>query len=462
MIERFLNMIGALGQWGYLIIFLAAFLESSAFMGLLVPGESIVVLSGFLASQGYLDIGDCLWVISLGAVLGDSVGYSLGKAFGKGYFEKHSRLLFLKEKHIRKVGDYFQQHGGKTIFFGRFIGFLRAMAPFVAGMSRLPYKKFFTYNVTGGILWAVSFTLLGYFFGQSWQLIEKWAGRTGLFALFLLLIVAGFGYLYRTLVKRQAEIYGWFRDKYTALISYAYVTEFITRHPKIVAFIKERLSPARYLGLHLTAGLAISVVFAWILGAITEDILSGDPFVLVDQWVLNQILYFRTPIVTHFMVIVTQFGGWLVITAGSLLVITYLLFRKRIDYLISYIVAILGGNILFLILKNVIRRGRPISETALVWAGGWSFPSGHSVMSVIFYGIITYFIVHDLRSWKSSALMMTVVAFVIVLIGLSRIYLQVHYLSDVIAGFAGGLFWLSVCITGVEVYRKKAESLSTK
>src|SRR5512136_1404623 len=110
MIERVLNVIGLLGHWGYLIIFIAAFLESSAFMGLLVPGESIVVLSGFLASQGYLDIGDCLWVISLGAVLGDGVGFSLGRAFDKGYFEKHTRLLLLKEKHLRKVGDYFQQH----------------------------------------------------------------------------------------------------------------------------------------------------------------------------------------------------------------------------------------------------------------------------------------------------------------------------------------------------------------
>jgi membrane protein DedA with SNARE-associated domain len=107
MVERLLNAIGTLGQVGYLIIFAAAFLESSAFMGLLVPGESVVVLSGFLASQGYLEIGDLLWVVCLGAVLGDSVGYSLGKAIGRSYFERHKRLLFLKEKHLQKVDAYF-------------------------------------------------------------------------------------------------------------------------------------------------------------------------------------------------------------------------------------------------------------------------------------------------------------------------------------------------------------------
>jgi len=458
MFEGLLSIIGLLGHWGYLIIFIAAFLESSAFMGLLVPGESVVVLAGFLASQGYLEIGDLLWVVSLGAVLGDSVGYGLGKAIGRGYFERHKRLLFLKEKHLRRVDAYFQQHGGKTIFFGRFIGFLRAIAPFAAGMSKMPYRRFFIYNVTGGILWSISFTLLGYFFGQSWQLIEKWSGRTGLFALFIVLLIAGFSYLYRTLVKRQAEFYGWFRGKYRAFISNPHVQEFINYHPKIVAFIRERLSPAGYLGLHLTVGLAISAVFAWIFGGITEDVLTGDPFVVVDQWVLNHVLYFRTPVVSRIMIILTQLGGWKVITIGSLIITVYLLLKRRIDYLVSYVVAIFGGNLLFLILKMVIHRVRPISEASLTGVEGWSFPSGHAVMSVMFYGIVTYFIVRSIRSWKLRVFIVMTAMFLIFLIGFSRIYLQVHYLSDVIAGYVGGLFWLTICLTGLEIYGKKVKA----
>jgi undecaprenyl-diphosphatase len=455
MIERILNTITILGHWGYLIIFVAAFLESSAFMGLLVPGESVVVLSGFLASQGYLEIGDLLWVVSLGAVLGDSVGYGLGKAIGRGYFQRHKRLLLLKEKHLRKVNAYFQQHGGKTIFFGRFVGFLRAMAPFAAGMSRMPYRRFFIYNLAGGILWSLTFTLLGYFFGQSWQLIERWAGRTGIFALLMLLVVVFFGYLYRTLVKIQGEFYGWFKDKYRVFISNPYVKGFIKDHPKMVAFIRERLSPASYLGLHLTVGLVISVVFTWIFGGITEDILTGDPFVLVDQWVLNHILYFRTPVVTHFMIILSQLGGWMVITAGSLVATGYLLLKKKIHYVLSYVVAVLGGNLLFFILKIAVHRARPISETSLIGVAGWSFLSGHAVMSVIFYGMVTYFIVRDIRSRRLRVFITTAVVFAVFLIGFSRIYLQVHFLSDVIAGFVGGLFWLTMCITGLEIYRKK-------
>lgn len=455
MLEKLLNTISLLGHWGYLIIFLAAFLESSAFMGLILPGESVVVLAGVLASQGYFDLGNCLWVIALGAVLGDSVGYSLGKAVGRGYFERHKRLFLLKEKHILKVDRYFEKHGGKTIFFGRFVGFLRAMAPFVAGMARMPYRRFLVYNVSGGILWSVSFTLLGYFFGQSWQLIEKWSGRAGVFVLFILLVGAAFGYLYKILAGRQAEICGWVMNKYRGFISDPRIKGFTERHPELVLFIRERLSPESYLGLHLTVGLAISAVFVWIFGGITEDILTGDPFVVVDTWVLTHVLYFRTPGVSRFMVLFTQLGGIAAIIIGSFIVGTYLLLKRRFDYLLTYIMAIIGGGFLVFVLKKAIHRIRPISETSLVSVGGWSFPSGHAMMSVILYGMITYFIVRDMRSWKLRVFLVTTAGFVVFVIGLSRIYLQVHYLSDVLAGYAGGMFWLSICITGLEVYRKK-------
>ena len=163
---------------------LAAFLESSAFLGLIVPGESVVIFAGLLASRRCFEIGDCIWIISLGAILGDSVGYALGKKVGRAHFERHSRLLFLKAKHLAKTETYFREHGGETIFFGGFIGILRALAPFAAGMSGMPYRKFVFYNVAGGILWATAFVLLGYFFGESWCLVEKWSGRLGAFVLF--------------------------------------------------------------------------------------------------------------------------------------------------------------------------------------------------------------------------------------------------------------------------------------
>jgi membrane protein DedA with SNARE-associated domain len=356
MMERLLAIFAQLGHWGYLIVFLMPFLESAAFTGLLVPGETVVVLAGFLSSQGYLDLGVCLWMISLAVILGDTTGYTLGKAIGRGYFEKHKRLLFLKEKHLKQTEEFFARHGGKAIFFARFTHLLRAMAPFVAGMSRMPYKKFLLFNVAGGIIWTAIFTLLGYFFGQSWQLIEKWAGRAGVFILFVFLVIAGFSMLSRAAAKNKNELLVWFKELSGAVGSIPYIRDFRKRHPGTVAVVRERLSPEGYLGAHLTAGLILSALFIWIFGGITEDVLTGDPLVAVDHWVSERVHYFRSPLTTAFLTAFTALGGSRVLTLGGLIVAIYLIFKKRFDDLIIYVTAMIGGSFLVFILKTAIHR----------------------------------------------------------------------------------------------------------
>ncbi|MEK7399739.1 MAG: phosphatase PAP2 family protein, partial [Candidatus Poribacteria bacterium] len=98
----------------------------------------------------------------------------------------------------------------------------------------------------------------------------------------------------------------------------------------------------------------------------------------------------------------------------------------------------------------------------LIDVGGFSFPSGHAMLSMVFYGMVSYFIIRQIRQWKFRLLVVVAMGFVIFLIGFTRIYLQVHYLSDVIAGFAGGLFWLTICVTGLEIYRKRKLHLTSK
>ena len=131
------------------------------------------------------------------------------------------------------------------------------------------------------------------------------------------------------------------------------------------------------------------------------------------------------------------------------------LLKKRLDYLATYLFLIGGGSVLVFALKMVIHRQRPVSETPLIHVGGWSFPSGHALMSVVFYGFITYLLFRRTESWRLRLFVIMAAGFIIFLVGLSRIYLQVHYLSDVLAGYMGGLFWVSICITGLEIYRKR-------
>jgi membrane protein DedA with SNARE-associated domain len=131
MFDWFLGIVESIGNWGYLIIFLVTFLESSAFTGMLVPGESLVVIAGFLSLSGYLNIANCMIVAGLGTILGDSIGYILGRVLGRGYFERHGRLLFLKAKHIERVEKYFKQHGGKTVIYCWYVQNAISYLPYV-------------------------------------------------------------------------------------------------------------------------------------------------------------------------------------------------------------------------------------------------------------------------------------------------------------------------------------------
>lgn len=459
MTERILEIVSLLGSWGYLVLFLAAFLESSAFLGLLVPGESIVVVAGLLCSQGYLDIGDSIAVISLGAVTGDTVGYALGHIFGRGYFERHGRLFFIKAAHMERADRYFRAHGGKTVFFGRFVGFLRAMAPFAAGISRMPYGRFFAYNISGGVIWAASFTLLGYFFGLSWKTIERWAGRAGIFVFFLLLVFIGFGYLYRELLKRQASIRARFLERYSRIVNSPFAKAFAEKHPGLTAFVTERLSPADYLGLHLTAGLVLSAVFIWLLAAVMEDVITGSPIVMADQWALSAIHHFRTPRVTSVMQAAGHLGGSVEIAAASLLAFLYLLVKRNGGYAAGLLTGVVGGTVLGAALRSIFRRLVKESGGVLpVEATGYGLPSGHALVSVVFYGMIAYFLVREMKSWKRQVLISLAALFLVLVAGFARVYLQYALVTEVLTGYAGGLLWLTVCITGLEVYRKMSLS----
>jgi membrane protein DedA with SNARE-associated domain len=190
-LEYLLNLVVRLGDWSYLIIFTAALLECAAFAGLIVPGESLVLASGFFAHQGILQ-GDVVIVAAgLGAVAGDNIGYWLGARLGREWLLRKGSRFGLRKRRLAQVERFFQRQGPKAVFIGRFIGFARALVPFVAGASRMPYRKFFLYDFLGATLWTISFVTLGYVLGASWRVAEQWIGRSGLLLGVLVLVAAG-------------------------------------------------------------------------------------------------------------------------------------------------------------------------------------------------------------------------------------------------------------------------------
>ncbi len=237
------------------------------------------------------------------------------------------------------------------------------------------------------------------------------------------------------------------------------VERFRQRHPGMSGFIERRFSPDVYLGLHLTAGLLASIFFIWIFGSITEEVLEYDTLVTVDHWITGHISSIRSPLADRAMVVVTQFGGRNVLPLGTVAVMGLSLAMKRYVLAAGFLIANAGGYLLVVILKMTIQRERPFTEYTHLEVAGFSYPSGHAMMAVIFYGMLAYFLIRAVQSRMMRVFIVCIAALVITMIGFSRIYLGVHYISDVAAGFAGGLFWLSVCITGIEVYCIKTASM---
>jgi membrane-associated protein len=168
-IDRHLGeLIAQFGPWMYVLLFLIIFCETGLVVTPILPGDSLLFAVGTfcaLPPPNNLSLGLLLVILPLAAILGDSVNYWIGAKLGPRIF-RGENVRFLNKKHLERTHEFYERYGGKTIILARFMPIIRTFAPFVAGMGRMTYSRFMTYNVVGGILWIVTFLLLGYFFGN--------------------------------------------------------------------------------------------------------------------------------------------------------------------------------------------------------------------------------------------------------------------------------------------------------
>lgn len=177
MIQSVVDSLGdAVNPWGYLLLFVVCLFEASAFIGLLVPGETAQLLAGVLAQEGKLSLWACIAVAVAGAALGDSLGYEIGRHLGPRM--RSSRLgQKVGEERWERAHAYVQRTGGRAVFFGRWIGLLRALVPAIAGDARMPYRRFLFWNVLGALVSAPTVIVLGYAAGSSYHVVEKRLGQ---------------------------------------------------------------------------------------------------------------------------------------------------------------------------------------------------------------------------------------------------------------------------------------------
>ena len=157
-------IVRSMGMWSYAILFAVIFVETGVVIFPFLPGDSLLFAAGSLAALGSLNVWALFALLALAAIVGDTVNYWIGHTIGPRVFSANSR--FLKREYLDRTHAFYEKHGGKTIFLARFIPIIRTFAPFVAGVGRMSYGYFLTYNVVGGLVWTALFIFVGYFFGN--------------------------------------------------------------------------------------------------------------------------------------------------------------------------------------------------------------------------------------------------------------------------------------------------------
>ncbi len=182
---------------GILLVSLIIFAESGLLIGFFLPGDTLLLGAGIIASQGQISIYVLILSVVIAAVLGDNVGYSIGRRTGHKIFKKEDGILFQKE-HLERAEAFYEKHGGKTIIIARFVPIVRTFAPLVAGVGKMPRKKFMSYNVVGAVLWGAGITLLGYWFGSKVPHLDKYINYV-----LVGVIIASLGFSFLHLLREE-------------------------------------------------------------------------------------------------------------------------------------------------------------------------------------------------------------------------------------------------------------------
>jgi undecaprenyl-diphosphatase len=248
-----------LGNWLFLVL---AFIESAPFIGLFIPGATLISVGGFLAAQGYLKTWDIIFFATIGAIIGDFFSYSLGRWGGD--WIKKNKIINLRL--LQHGEDFFAHHGNKSIFLGRFFGPIRAIIPFIAGLAKMKPRPFIFWNILSAIGWAVLNVFLGYFSGTVFAyILKKWTGRLGV----ILIIILILGLAYWIFKKRRQPIIAYFRASSSNFVqrlnSYAWFNRLNTNYSLINDFFRESKYAAEKLFGGLLIFIFLSVIFFLII-----------------------------------------------------------------------------------------------------------------------------------------------------------------------------------------------------
>lgn len=428
-----------LGAWTYLLVGVFAFAETGAFVGLVVPGETVMLLGGAVAGQGAIDIYLLIAIAWFAAWLGDTTSFFLGRKLGRNFVLDHGPRVGISHERFEKVEDHFGRHGGKTIFIGRFISLVRAFAPFIAGSSGMRYRAFVPYSILGTGLWASAHILVGYFFSSAIDTAGKYAAKGAFFLATLIVVVVGIVFLYRHFREeenRKAAVRRMEGHRATR-----WLVE-LGRRPQF-RFLWDRVTPGGTFGLEFTSLMATLAVASFVLVAYAV-VVTGEPGPTPgDETAMELVGHLHGAALTSVSKVIAWLGSGAAVWGFAAIGAALLAWRRRWVEFWVLVAGMVITQVGIVGVKDAVDRPRPADP--LVSTSGSSYPSAHAAHSV-FYLWLTITIVLRLRPGMARGAAVVTAGFVLTaLVGLSRVYLGVNFLSDVSGGWALGAAAFSFC-----------------
>ena len=384
------------GVFAYGIAGAAAFLETGAFVGLVLPGETFVILAGAVAGQGSTSIWLTVVVVWVGAFAGDSTSFIIGRNLGREWALHHGARLGITHDRLATVERYFERYGGRTIVIGRFIGLVRALAPFIGGTSGMRYREYLPYGLAGTGLWSAVICLLGYFLSAHVNEAVHVAGRAAFWLGVAAAILVGVYLGARNLRRADA--------------------------------CQRRRIGLTAAGIAAALGIAAVVALAFVAGSHPGP--TG-----MDSSAFQAARDVRAGWLTSVAKVVTGFGSAAVTLPLALLAAVLLARAGRWREVVVLAVAVGLAQIAVAELKVIVDRPRP--PNALVPTLNAAYPSGHSAQAVTYLWLA---VLAGLRARAVVGAALVVGALLLVLaIGLTRVYLRAHFLTDVLGGWGVGV-----------------------
>lgn len=267
----------------------------------------------------------------------------------------------------------------------------------------------------------------------------------------VVLLVAGL--LWRLFEASYRRLWQWGRAVWARLVELAPVRRLLDRYPRLWSVLGARFSPDSYLGLHLTLGVLFMLAAGFLFGSLADQVLEEESLVRFDLDLAAALHQNASPLEARIFRVVTGFAGTPVLVVIGVTVGLALAQRRRWLLLVSWAVTVPGGGLANTLLKAIFQRPRPEFETPLLVEHFWSFPSAHAMMSLVTYGMLAYLLLIFVKP-HLARLGLALLVTLVLLIGFSRLYLGVHYFSDVMGGYAAGSVWLAIMISGTEVARR--------